>query len=179
MRMSFRVAAVAVLAAACTSAFAATDGTKGTSSTGSANINANVPAQVKISGMTDLNFDAALASWTSGDLTQTTNACVWSSTGSYKVKAASATATDTAFVLTAAGQTTDLPYSVTWTDSAPTVTALTYNTDTTATQVTDANNQNCTTGVKAILSVTLAGADLEAARAAVYIGVINVTVSTP
>lgn len=178
IRASVRFASVAVLAAACSSVFAATDGTKDANSTGSANINANVPAKVKISGMTDLDFDSALAAWSSGDLTQATDACVWSSTGGYKVTAASATASDTAFVLKAAGQS-DLPYSVTWTDSAATSTALSYNTATTATQVTDANNQNCTTGVKASLSIKLAGADLEAAKAADYSGVINITVATP
>lgn len=176
--MSARFASVAVLAAACTSAFAATDGTKDTSSTGSADINANVPAKVKISGMTDLDFDADLASWGSGDLSKSTDACVWSSTGGYKVTAASATASDTAFVLKATGQS-DLPYSVSWRDSAATDTSLAYNTATTATLVTDVNNQNCTTGTKAQLTVTLAGSDLEAARAADYSGVIQITVATP
>ncbi len=178
IRASVRFFSVALLAAACSFSFAATDGTKGANSTGSANINANVPAKVKISGMTDLDFDTALSSWSSGDLTETTTACVWSSTGGYTVKAASATPADTAFVLKASGQS-DLPYSVTWTDSAATSTALSYDTATTATQVTDAGNQNCATGVLAQLSIKLAGADLEAAKAADYSGVINVTVATP
>lgn len=155
--------------------FAATDGNKDTTSTGSANVNANVPAKVKITGLADFDFDAALATWDSGDLTESDTVCVWSSTEGYNVTISTG---DGAFELVDIAATqTNVPYSVSWTDIGGAPAAVTYNTALNG-QSTNAANQNCTGGDTATLAVTLSGADLEAARAADYTSTMTIVVAS-
>jgi len=79
--------------------------------------------------------------------------------------------------LTATGQN-DLPYSVSWADEGSAADAITHG-SALAGQGTTASNKNCTNtgGTNATLTVTLAEADLEAARAADYTGELTVVVA--
>jgi hypothetical protein len=71
--------------ALATSAYAATQGTLGATSTGSANISITKSVQAQISDISDMT----VANWSIGDgaVTLTSNVCVYSSTGSYRVTA--------------------------------------------------------------------------------------------
>lgn len=88
---------------------AATQGTLGLTSTGSASISVTKSVQAQI---TDIH-DMTLANWSIGDgaVTLTSNVCIYSSTGSYKVTATGSGVAN-AFTLQSGGNT--LIYSVTW-----------------------------------------------------------------
>jgi hypothetical protein len=172
-----RVVLSAAFAAVSLSGFAATqDGSKGDSSTAKVDVNAQVAAKVQITGATAIDLDGQLASWTGGDVSGQDALCVWSSTEAYNV-----TITDNSaaagFNLTATGQS-ELPYSVSWADESSAADSIVHGSPLAA-QGTTANNKNCTNtgGTNATLTVTLAEADLEAARAADYTGELTVVVA--
>ena len=167
----------AAFAAVSLSGFAATqDGSKGNSSTAKVDVNAEVKAKVQITGATAIDLDSKLASWTGGDVFEEDALCVWSSTEAYNVTMTDSS-TAAGFNLESAGQD-DLPYSVSWADESSAADAITYN-SALAAQGTTANNKNCNNvgGTNATLRVTLAEADLEAARAADYTGELTVVVA--
>ncbi|WP_372777450.1 hypothetical protein [Litorivivens sp.] len=173
-----RVVLPAAFAAVSLSGFAATqDGTRGNSSQAKVDVNAQVAAKVQITGATAIDLDSQLASWTGGDVSGQDALCVWSSTEAYNVTITD-NSTAAGFNLTAAGQN-DLPYSVSWADESSPADIITYG-SALAAQGTTAINKNCsniTGGTNAILAVTLAEADLEAARAADYTGELTVVVA--
>ena len=76
---------VAMIILVTTGANAATQGSLGATSTGSANISITKSVQAQISDISDMT----LANWSvgDGDVTLYSNVCVYSSTGSYKVTA--------------------------------------------------------------------------------------------
>ncbi len=92
-----------------TQALAATQGTLGATSTGSANISVTKSVQAQISDLSDMT----LSNWSigGGAVTLYSNVCVYSSTGSYYVTA-SGSGTSNAFTIASSSRT--LPYSVTW-----------------------------------------------------------------
>ncbi|MBB3046649.1 hypothetical protein FHR99_000885 [Litorivivens lipolytica] len=172
-----RVVLSAAIAAVSLSTFAATqDGTKGNSSTAKVDVNAQVAQKVQITGATAINLDTELANWTGGDVSGTDLLCVWSSTEAYNVTITDAS-TAAGFNLESTGQN-DLPFSVSWADETTAADTIVHGDALTA-QVTTANNKTCTNvgGTNATLTVTLAEADLEAARAAVYTGELTVVVA--
>jgi len=172
-----RVVLSAAFAAVSLSGFAATqDGSKGDSSTAKVDVNAQVAAKVQITGANAIDLDSQLASWTGGDVTGQDALCVWSSTEAYNVTITDDSAA-TGFNLSAAGQN-DLPYSVSWTDEVAAASASITHGSPLGGQATTANNKNCApSGPNATLTVTLAEADLEAARAADYTGELTVVVA--
>ncbi len=91
------------------SANAATQGTLGTTSTGSANISITKSVQAQITDLSDMT----LANWSIGQgaVTLYSNVCIYSSTGNYKV---TATGSGTSNAFTIASGTNTIPYSVTW-----------------------------------------------------------------
>ena len=140
---------------------AATQGTLGATSTGSANISITKAMQAQITDIQDMT----LASWSIGDgaVTLTTNACVYSSTGSYKV---TATGSGTANAFTLASGSNSLTYSVTWNAGgagglANTGTALTTN-------VQSASFSNASTS-----SATCSGGGAANDTARVIVGITN------
>lgn len=90
-------------------AMAATQGTLGATSTGTANISITKSVQAQISDIQDMT----LANWSIGDgaVTLQSNVCVYSSTGSYKV---TATGSGIANAFTVASGMNLIPYTVTW-----------------------------------------------------------------
>src|SRR6185312_11899402 len=91
-------------------AIAATQGTLGSTSTGSVSISATVPGRVQISGLTDIAFGTVDPT---SAASQSENVCVWSNTSGrgYQVTATGSGASN-AFTLT--DGTNTLPYSVEW-----------------------------------------------------------------
>ena len=88
---------------------AAVQGALGATSVGSATISVTKAIQAQISDISDMT----LANWSVGDgaVTLSSNVCVYSSTGSYKVTATGSGA-GSAFSITSGSGT--IPYSVTW-----------------------------------------------------------------
>lgn len=106
-----KVALGGALVAATVGAQAATQGTTGTSSTGTVNINLQIDGAVKISNLADLDLGTFTGT---GPLTASDAACVYSnsSTG-YSVTATSSTGS---FVLQDAGATNSIPFALTYDD---------------------------------------------------------------
>lgn len=92
-------------------ATASTQGSFGTTSTGSLTINASVPGRVRISGLSDVTFSNVDPSV---DASDAQNVCVWSNTSTrgYSVTA-TGSGTAGAFTL-ASGALPDVPYTVEW-----------------------------------------------------------------
>ncbi len=105
--LGFSLIVCATLAAS--SAHAATQGTLGTTSTGTANISVTKTVQAQITDLSDMT----LASWSIGQgaIQLYSNACIYSSTGNYKV---TATGSGTSSAFTIASGSNSIPYSVAW-----------------------------------------------------------------
>lgn len=110
------LAASVALATACiavhSTVHAATDGLLSSSSTGTSNITLNKGDLVQINNLTDVRF----ANWTAGMGAQsaTGDACVYSTTGGYLVKAVSSSGVN-AFALSDGGSN-QIPYELDWAD---------------------------------------------------------------
>ena len=90
---------------------AATQGSLGSTSQGIVNISITKSVQAMITDLSDTNMTLANWSLDQGAVTLYSNACVYSSTGNYKV---TATGSGIAGLFTIASGANLLPYSVTW-----------------------------------------------------------------
>lgn len=157
-------------------AAAATQGTIGSTSTGSVSINATVPGRVQISGLSDINFGTVDPTTAASDAQ---NVCVWSNTSGrgYNITATGSGASN-AFTLS--DGTNTLAYAVEWADTAAqtTGTALTSGTALTGLDST-ATNPTCSSGpaTTASLIVKMTAADLQAAVASSYTGTLTLVVA--
>lgn len=179
MRTSYlaRLPLALVAAMLHTSAFAATQGTLGTTSTGSVSISASVPNRVQLSGLTDVSFvnqdpnTAAL---------NAQNVCVWSNTSTkgYNVTA-SGSGAGSAFTL--ANGAASVPYSVEWapTSGQTSGTALTAGTALTGLTST-ATSATCGSGASSTSSliVKISTSNLQTMQAATtYTGTLTLVVA--
>lgn len=169
-------AAVLALAPA-SSAFAATQGGFGATSTGSVNINASVPDRVRISGLQDVNLTNVDP--LSTNVFDAQDVCVFSNTATrgYSLTATGSGAAN-AFTLSAGGST--VPYTVEW---APTIGQTSGSTLTAGNVQTgftsSATHQLCNTGPagSASLIVRLASADLSTMQSGqTYTGTLTLLV---
>ncbi len=153
------------------SAFAASPGTLGFTSTGSVDINAVIPGLIKISNLDDIN----LGTWSgSGDMTGNDENCVWSTTRGYNLTATGSGAAD-AFTIADAENNT-IAYAVAWDDVDTADQAVTSGVNL-AGQATDALTTNCLGGDTANVTVTIAEADAAAAKAGSYSGTLTLVVA--
>jgi hypothetical protein len=143
-------------------AHASTQGTFGATSTGSVNINASVPARVRISGLTDVdltNSDPSVDAQVAQDI------CVWSNTATrgYRVTAMGSGSANS-FTL-ANGALPVVPYAVEWAGSSGQTTGASLTTGTPLTGLTSsATNSSCASGPasSASLIVKIGSPDLQA-----------------
>jgi len=167
------VAAVAAPGAA----LAATQGSLGTTSTGTVSISASVPARVRISGLADVAFtnqDPA----TAASLAQ--NVCVWSNTATrgYSI---TATGDGAANAFTLAGASTTVPYTVQWNASSGQSSGASLTAGTAlGGLVSTATQQSCASGPasSASLIVGISTSNLETMQASTnYTGVLTLLVA--
>lgn len=159
-------------------AFASTQGSFGSTSTGSVTINASVPGRVRISGLSDVTFsnvDPSVAA------TNAQNVCVWSNTSTrgYTITATGSGAAS-AFTL-ANGALTPVPYTVEWagTSGQTSGTSLAAGTALTG-QTSTASNSDCSAGPSdsASLIVSIGSPTLQAMTAGVtYNGTLTLVVA--
>lgn len=155
---------------------AATQGTAGSTSSGSVAISATVPGRVQISGLTDVVFgtvDPASAA------SSAENVCVWSNTsGKGYTVTASGNGASNAFTLS--DGTNALPYSVEWAASSgqSSGTALVSGSALGGLSST-ATNPTCSAGPAATASlvVKMSAANLQAAVASSYTGTLTLLVA--
>ena len=158
------------------SAIAATQGTLGSTSTGSVSISATVPGRVQISGLTDIAFGTVDPT---SAASQSENICVWSNTSGrgYQVTATGSGASN-AFTLT--DGTNTLPYSVEWAGSSGQSSGTALSTGTALGSLTStAINPTCSAGpsASASLVVKMTAASLQAAVASSYTGTLTLVVA--
>ena len=173
-----RTIAASLLAAGTSGpALAATDGTLGSTSTGSVSISASVPSRVRISGLSDVaftNVDPSVAA------ASAQNVCVWSNTATrgYNI---TATGSGAANAFTLANAALTVPYAIEWSDSsgATSGTALSSGTALTGLASTAAN-ATCSAGpaTTASLIVRIGAPDLQNMQATTnYTGTLTLVVA--
>ena len=157
---------------------ASTQGSIGSTSTGTVSIDASVAGRVQISGLTDVAFSAVDPST---DASSAQDVCVWSNTAGrgYQITATGSGAGN-AFTL-ASASLAPVPYSVEWSGSAgqSSGTALTAGTPLTSLTST-ATRPGCSAGptASASLVVKIGSADLQTmAAAASYTGTLTLLVA--
>jgi hypothetical protein len=166
-----------MLALLATGASAATQGTLGSTSTGSVSINASVPNRIQLTGLTDVSFlnqDPAVAA------ASTQNVCVWSNT-STKGYFVTATGSGTASAFTLANGALTVPYSVEWAGSSGQASGTALAVSTAFHGLTStATNPTCSAGPtsSASLIVKISTANLQAMQAATtYTGTLTLVVA--
>lgn len=167
------LAVAAVITFAAGSAFAATQGTLGATSTGSLDITLTIDPLVQISALDDI----ALGTYTGGgNMTGADDLCVYSNNGGYDITA-TGNGAGNAFELIGAGA--NIPYTVEWatTAGAGTGTALTTGVTLASQTGTFTGGPNCGGVDNAQVIVTVDSADLAAAPADAYTGVLTLLVA--
>ena len=150
-----------VLLANVEAAHASTQGSFGATSSGSVNINASVPARVRISGLTDVDLTN---SDPSTDASVAQDVCIWSNTATrgYRVTATGSGAAN-AFTLSS-GALPVVPYTVEWAGTSGQTTGTALTTGSPLTGLTSsATTSNCSAGPasSASLIVKIGSPDLQ------------------
>jgi hypothetical protein len=170
---------VAFLATVLThnAALAATQGSLGSTSTGSVSIGASVPNRVQLSGLTDVSFanqDPATPA------SNAQNVCVWSNT-STKGYNVTATGSGTGNAFTLANGALTVPYSIEWAGSSGQTSGTALSTGTALTGlVSTATNATCSSGPSSTASiiVKMSTATLQSMQAATnYTGTLTLVVA--
>ena len=181
MHNHFHIAAAAALSASvllAEPALASTQGSFGSTSTGSVTINASVPGRVRISGLNDVTFSNADPSVAASNAQ---NVCVWSNTSTrgYTITASGSGAAN-AFTL-ASGALPVVPYTVEWAGSSGQTSGTSLTACTTLTgQTSSAINSDCSAGpsASASLVVSIGSSTLQSMTAGVtYNGTLTLVVA--
>jgi len=170
------VAAAFVLAFGAGSAMAATQGTLGTSSTGTAEITISKGDVVLITNITDVNFPQ----WTAGGGDQNADgqACVYSSTGNYSIRATSTNGVG-AFQMDD-GSNNKLTYTIGWVDDQAGAGAVALTTgQVSATTMVGSSSTSCNDlgGVNARFQVGITEAALDAVPSGSYADTLTLVVA--
>jgi hypothetical protein len=155
-------------------AFAATNGSVGSTSTGSSTITVFVGSLVRVTAVDDLDLGA----WSgTGDLVVADDVCIWTTTGGYNVTASGNGGTGTDFALT--NGTESLTYAVKWGDSAGVATDNMTSGSPLGTQFSGANSTDCNGGANltATVEVEILDADLSGADSGTYTGVLTLVIA--
>lgn len=165
------------------SAYAATQGTLGATSTGTANISITKSVQAQISDISDMTA----TNWSIGDgaVTMTSNICIYSSTGSYKITATGNGASN-AFTVASGGNT--IPYTVTWNAGgagglANSGTALTTNVQSASFTNASTSSATCSGGgsandtARVIVGISSGSMNAAASSATPYTGTLTMLVT--
>lgn len=175
----FRRLMAGIMAAALAdgTAFGATQGSLGTTSTGSISIGASVPNRIQISGLADVSFtnqDPATPA------SNAQNVCVWSNTSTkgYNVTASGSGA---ASAFTLANGAATVPYAVEWAGSSGQSSGTALTTGSALTGLTStATSATCSSGPgsSASLIVKISSANLQSMQAAAtYTGTLTLVVA--
>jgi hypothetical protein len=170
-------ACVALLATLESGALAASQGTLGSTSTGSISLSASVPNRIQLTGLTDVAFTNQDPSTAASN---SQNVCVWANTATkgYNV---TATGSGASGAFTLANGATSVPYSVEWSDSSSAASGSTLAAGTALTGLAStATNPTCSAGPasSASLIVNLSATDLQSMKAATsYTGTLTLVVA--
>ncbi len=164
--------ALASLMAAAGTAYSATDGTLGATSTGSLDVRVEIADRVQISGLDDIDLGTYSGS---GDLDGSDAFCVYrNGTGGYEVTISSPQADDGAFRLRSGDEF--IAYSVTFNDEAEITGGSAVNSGDKLAGTGSATSVTCGNGSNASLGVSIAAVALQAAPTGVYTDTITLLV---
>lgn len=173
----FRILFFFVILCASSRIFA-TDGTLGTTSTGTVTVSITIPSLVQVSGLGNL----ALGSATSFPVTTSTTGCIYSNvsspSGSYYVTVSSANASSGAFRVKNSG-TDYIVYSAFWnnTSSPLQTTSLTSGTKTAQQTGGSATRLDCGGSPNANFNVSFSASQVQGAPAAAYSDTVTLVIS--
>jgi hypothetical protein len=166
--------AIALVFAFSVTAYAATDGTLGSTSTGTASVSVTVPNLIRITGMADFPFGAYGGS---GDLNNDQNVCVYTNkaSGTYRVTG-TGSGGGGAFTLAKGGDTLD--YAVYFNDVTGTTgeQPLTAGSALAGQSGANTSSQTCGGGSSANYHVEILETDLLAVPAGAYSGTLSILV---
>ena len=172
-----QLALAGILSVAAVAASASTNGSLGSTSTGTVTIGASVPNRVQLTGLSDVSFtnqDPTVAA------ANAQNVCVWSNT-STKGYNVTATGDGSSNAFTLANGSLTVPYSVEWSDSSGQSSGTGLATGTALTGLTStATNPTCSSGASstASLIVKISTANLQTMQAATsYTGTLTLVVA--
>ncbi len=167
------IAGVALASSLVAAAFAATQGTPGATSTGSADVRAEKESAVSITGLNDIVFAASAT--TPAPLADPV--CVFSNPGSYTVNVSSANAAGGTYRLSSGSGF--INYSVSWFNagSGGATVALTSGTASPSITGADQTSPTCGGGDTARIQVTIDPATYISAPAATYTDTLTIIVS--
>lgn len=170
------LSALLSIVALATPAHAQSDGSFGSTSTGSLTVTASVPSKVRISGLENVTFSDVDPTLNASDAQ---NVCVFSNTaaGGYEITA-SGSGAGNAFTL-ANGALTPISYTVEFADTVNQSSGTSLTTGSALTGLTSsANNQNCTSGETASLIVGITSSELQKMQAGLnYSGTLTLVVA--
>lgn len=155
-------------------AFAASDGSKGADSTGSAEVSTNVPGKIQITNLSDID----LGTWNTGNQSGSASGiCVWSTLRQYSLTATGSLAGNAFGVTNGEATETTIPFSVEWTNGSdaaiPIVAGQKVSNLSAVSKSANCNGANDETST---LAVSILEADLEAAIADNYTGTVTLFV---
>lgn len=175
---SWGISSLVFLSVTSGAANAATQGTLGSTSTGSVSISASVPNRVQISGLSDVAFTSVDPSTAASNAQ---NPCVWSNTSTkgYRVTA-TGSGTANAFTLASAALPV-VPYAVEWSATTGQTSGTALATGTALTGLlSTATTATCSSGPASTSSlvVRIAAANLQGMQAtASYTGTLTLVVA--
>ena len=176
MKMMKSLLALGIVTLGASAAYAATQGTLGATSTGTADITVTISEQYRISSLQDYTFGTYAGT---GDLTSNDDVCVYhNGDGLYTVTATGSGAAN-AFTVTNGSNT--IAYGVAFNDQTGVVgqTALTTGNASATQSGANVTSSDCSSGgLSANLEVELLEAALQAAPAGAYTGTVTVVVQT-
>ena len=156
-------------------ALAATQGSLGTTSTGTVTVSITIPALVQISGLSDLT----IASASSFPATASTTACIYSNVasplGSYYVTASSANGSAGVFKVKDSG-TDYITYTAYWTDTVETK-ELASGTKTAQRAGGNSTALDCGSSSNANFNISIAATDVQTVPAATYTDTVTLLIS--
>lgn len=167
--------AAAAVALAAGGAFAATDGTIGGTSSGTATISIGKGAQVRISGLTDVSYGTV----TSNPGKEFRDVCIYSTAGPYQITADGLNVSGGNFRLANGSNTEFVNYVVQWSDSAAGTSGdtLTPGTPLTAQANASTTDPNCGGGVNARFFIDPNDGQYNNAPPGTYTDVLTLTVA--
>ena len=170
-------AATLMTVAAMGPARASTQGSLGSTSTGSVSISASIPSRVRISGLSDVAFTTADPTI---DAANAQNVCVWSNTGT-KGYQLTATGSGSSNAFTLANASLTVPYTVEWSGTSGQTSGTALSAGSSLTGLTSAaTNSNCASGpsASASLIVKIGATDLQTMDASTsYTGTLTLLVA--
>ena len=158
--------------------FAATDGSLGTTSTGTVVVSITIPALVQITGLSDITLGSA----STFPVTGNTTACIYSNVasplGSYYVTASSLNTSGADFRVKDSGMNY-ITYSAYWhnTSAATQTTALTSGTKTAQQTGGSAISLTCGGGANANFNINFSETQVQAAPAATYTDTVTLLIT--